>query len=130
MEIRAEFCRETGADPDVLWLDLGCSMLEMLIGLSRRLSYEAEGSAFAWFWKMVDNLGLYNYTDDIYEISIAEEVDEALDRINDRTYEWDGRGGLFPLDDAMKDQRTTELWYQKEAYLLEHDRVEQGPSAA
>lgn len=123
-DLRIEFLQETGyrlADPFGLWFDLECSVLEMVVAISRRAAFEDEslGLPVEWFWRLVHNLGLDGYTDDVFEISIQEEVEEVLDRLNRRTYQFDGQGGLFPLRHATQDQRTVELWTQMSAYLLE-----------
>lgn len=104
-------------DPD--WLRLGCSMLELLIGLSRRLAFEDDGKPRDWFWVMVQNLNLKQYTDQ--SPLPVKTVDDALQRVIWRTYNPDGIGGLFPLMGAFDDQRRIELWYQLSAYLLEDD---------
>lgn len=102
------------------WLDLGCSMLEMLIALARRLAFEAEGLTRDWFWHLIDNIGLQHYNDAYFtELNYQEDVDGKLDEIIWRTYAPDGSGGLFPLRHPQEDQRDVELWYQLSAYLLE-----------
>lgn len=116
--LRLEFVTEQGVEgvrPD--WFDIGCSMLEMLVGLSRRLSFEAGGEPREWFFQLVENLGLYDLTDNkhIHE----REVDRVLERVIWRNYEPDGNGGLFPLKYADRDQREIEIWYQMNSYLLE-----------
>ena len=117
-ELRYEFVdSEQLEDVDLNWVHLGCSMLELLVGLSRRLAFEAEGQPRDWFWHLMENLGLCEYNDS-YRYS-EEGVDEILDRIIWRTYRRDGHGGLFPLRRAKKDQRLIELWYQLSAYVLE-----------
>lgn len=117
-DLRDEFVEKYelyDVDPD--WMSLGCSMLEMLIGLSRRLSFEDDGPVDWWFWCLMRNLNLRGFTDNTqFDI---EDVDEVLDTVIWRTYEPDGRGGLFPLDDPEEDQREVEIWYQLSAYLLE-----------
>ena len=128
LELRIQWVKETHQDdPDREWLELSCSVLEMLIALSDRLTFEAGGSTGPWFWKLVENLGLKQYTDDIYEISIEEEVDEVLDRLINRTYERDGSGGLFPVRQDPRDQRKVEILYQMSSYLLENDFINIGP---
>lgn len=117
--LRCEFLEDLGldeedTDPD--WMHLGCSMLEMLIGLSRRLSFQGEGEPRDWFWTLVDNLGL-RYDD--RKRFPAARVEEVLDNVIWRTYRPDGVGGLFPLKHPDRDQRDVELWYQLSAYLLE-----------
>ena len=92
-------------------------MLEMLIGLSRRLSFEVERRPKWWFWHLLKNIGLENYSDDVP--FTQQEVDETLDAVIWRTYSPSGDGGLFPLDNPPTDQREVELWFQLNAYLLE-----------
>ena len=103
-----------------LFMDLDCSMLEMLIALSDRVAFQTDERLEGWFWRFMHNLGCFErYSDDLYEISIEEEVEEALTRVIRRTYSADGTGGLFPLRQAEHDQRKIELWYQMSAYILE-----------
>lgn len=117
--LRCEFIEDLGldeSDVDPDWMDLGCSMLEMMIGLSRRLSFQDEGEPCDWFWILVNNLDL-RYSD--RNKFPAEAVEEVLDNVIWRTYEPDGKGGLFPLRHPDRDQRDVELWYQLNSYLLE-----------
>lgn len=116
--LRYEFVENANLDPDSNWLELGCSMLEMLIGLSRRCEFEDDMPAADWFWALMDNIGLRGFTD--RGGWSEQDVDEILDDVIWRTYEPDGRGGLFPLLDAQEDQREVELWYQMSEYLLEN----------
>ena len=116
--LRDEFLDDEGiydVDPD--WMEQGCSMLEMMIGLSRRLAFEAGGEPREWFFELLDNLGLSTYND--AEQFDEDRVDEAIDPVIWRTYGRDGTGGLFPLQHPKKDQREVEIWYQMNAYLLE-----------
>jgi hypothetical protein len=119
LELRAEFLhRGRMKHVDREWETLGCSCLEMMIGLSRRLSFEAEGEPREWFWIMIDNLGLTRFDDDLYD---EEAVEEILTIFVYRQYLPDGQGGLFPLQVPHQDQREVDLWYQMNAYLLELD---------
>lgn len=121
-DLRLEFLDSTGLqDVDPSWMHLGCSMLEMLIGLSKRLSFEGEGSVKDWFWELLENVELEQCTDTRYNEQMEAYVDMVLDRIIWRTYDRSGKGGLFPLQHSIRDQRKLELWYQLCAYLLEHD---------
>jgi hypothetical protein len=115
--LRYEWIEECDISPDQDWLEDGCSFLEMMIGLSRRLAFEAEGQPSTWFWHLIGNLELQHCTDrPLYDQS---EVDERLDDVIWRTYEPDGRGGLFPMRNSKHDQRDVELWYQMNEYLLD-----------
>lgn len=119
-ELRHEFADDEHIeDIDPEWLDLGCSMLEMLIGLSRRLSFQTDGESRVWFWQLIDTLGLLD-CNDRSDFSFTR-VDEILNTVIWRTYNPDGHGGLFPLHNATKDQREVEIWYQMCAYLIEHE---------
>lgn len=121
-ELRLEFLDSTRHpldDPRGLWREIGCSVFEMLIALSRRAAFESEGTDLEWFWRFMHNLELDEYSDAVYEISIDEEVTEVLDRLINRTYRRNGEGGLFPLRHSRRDQRKVELWYQMSSYLLE-----------
>jgi hypothetical protein len=118
-DLRSEFLdSENIENVDPVWMRLGCSMLEMMIGLSRRLSFEAGGEPRTWFWKLMENIRL-DHCNDAQKIDELA-VDDQLDRVIWRTYRRNGRGGLFPLNKTRDDQRNVEIWYQLSAYLLEN----------
>ena len=118
--LRVEFVEEEeGGQYDRNWMELECSVLEMLIALSRRLAFEAGDSDFEWFWRLVENLDLIWVTDNEYDNGPADIVDETLHRLIFRKYDSDGRGGLFPLSKPTENQRNVEIFYQMAAYLLE-----------
>lgn len=120
-ELREEFLNDTAAERNYEWMNEGCSFLEMLIALSRRCAFETDEDPFEWFWILVDNLGLRPFVDEEYSEDYLVDVDVVLDRVINRTYEPDGRGGLFPLKSPSVDQREVELWYQMGAYLMENN---------
>lgn len=119
-DLRYEFFEAEGIEPtkrDSHWLNLGCSMLEFLIALSRRAEFESDQDAKTWFWELLQNLDLHEMNDRV-EID-QDYVEEILDRVIWRTYDYNGDGGLFPLLYPEEDQRKVELWYQLSAYILE-----------
>lgn len=122
-DLRYEFIDECHVDANRDWLGIGCSVLEMLIGLSRRLAFEDEGESRDWFWHILGNVDLRRINDRFYdeqrEEKIIKVINNTIDRIIWRTYNEDGNGGLFPLRHPTEDQRDVELWYQMSAYLLE-----------
>lgn len=127
-DLRNEFVEQGDIrNADVVWMEIDCSMLEMIIALARHASFQAEGSPLEWFWKILDNLSLYKYTDDTYTEVVRREVADALDKVNNRTYDRNGVGGLFPLVNAHEDQRKVELWYQMASYLLEGENTSHRP---
>jgi hypothetical protein len=119
-DLRYEFIEETGERPDPAWMDLGCSMLEMLIALSRRASFETGEEPAKWFWRFIANLGLTEFTDSHFTTVAGLAVNDAMDAVIYRTYDHTGAGGLFPLREATEDQRRVEIWYQMAAYLTEN----------
>lgn len=89
----------------------------MLIGLSRRLAFEAGGDVPSWFWHLMDNLNLRAYNDQNYDEFQAGVVEEIVNKVIWRTYDENGNGGLFPLRCTSNDQRQVEIWYQLSEYL-------------
>lgn len=117
-ELRSEWLAGSGDKMvDADWLELGCSFLELLIGLSRRLAFEANNDSASWFWHLIDNLGLLGYNDaSQFNVKDVEDITSAVIW---RTYDRYGNGGLFPLRRSRKDQRQVEIWYQLGEYLLQ-----------
>lgn len=103
------------------WMLLGCSVLEMLIGLSRRLAFEGGGEPAGWFWLLMHNLTLDGMDDERFDLMDPTIVDDIVQRLVWRQYNWDGKGGLFPLQFPNRDQREVEIWYQMQAWLLENE---------
>lgn len=117
LDLRNEWVALNDIRVDHEWMIRDCSFLEIVISLSRRLAFEGEGHPPVWFWHLLGNLGLQECTDrSKYN---QEWVDEVLDTVIQRTYEPNGRGGLFPLRYPKHDQREVELWYQMNEYLLD-----------
>lgn len=115
LDLRAEFTG--GPHHDVN--DKGVSVLEIIVGLSRRLEFNAEGNAKDWAWTLIGNIGLDKMKD---PLRIVDEniIDEVLDQLIWRTYDRDGQGGFFPLAEPQEDQTKLEIWYQMSAYIYEN----------
>ena len=109
LELRVEFMYECDVPDNPEWRAQGCSVLEMLIAFSRRAEFDTEIPAKEWFWEFLDNLGLKNCNDADIELA---DVEEILDTFIWRTYDANGYGGLFPIEDTPNDQREIEIWYQ------------------
>lgn len=119
VELRTEFLTREDWPQDSFtdeWLSLECSMLEMLIALSRRLSFVGGGASLDRFWQILHNIGLDKFNDLAYD---GDYVAFACHRINNRTYDANGNGGLFPLKNTDIDQRGVEIWYQLNSYVME-----------
>ena len=117
IDIRKEFLIASFLPKNTSWSHIACSVLEMLIGLSRRAEHVSDFSSREWFWIFLENLGLSDLNDT--KSNITDEVNQVLDIFIWRTYDYNGHGGLFPLNNPSKDQRKVELWYQFSEYISE-----------
>lgn len=119
--LRLRFLEDEGlpvdVDPD--WMAMGCSFLELMVGLAVRLEFEADGRVHYWFWNLMSNIGLDGYHD---RTRLPKtHIDNVLEDVIFRNYSPAGEGGFFPLRNPQKDQRTVELWEQLSAYVLERE---------
>jgi hypothetical protein len=96
------------------------TIFEVLVALAIRAEYMVDRPRKVWFLIFLRNLGLSRYTDDVIRTADKRRINLVLNRFNDRTYWWNGRGGLFPLKDGRTDQREIELWYQMSEYINEN----------
>lgn len=114
-------------DVEINWLQIECSVFELLAALAIGASYNSIGEPGEWFMKFLDNLQVLNYNDASYNQVAFEEVDLILEQLINRTYDKTGAGGLFPLNHAKNDQTNVTLWYQLSAYLLEGEYLDRSP---
>jgi hypothetical protein len=128
LELRVEFCHQQNIPMDRVSAFLTksrpnppCSFLEVLIGLSRRLAFNAGGRANGWAWVLLHNLELHRITDPVGRAK-ERRADGIMEKCIWRKYDPDGRGGFFPLESADEDQRQVEIWYQMAAYINEGQR--------
>jgi|RhiMethySRZTD1v2_1073278.scaffolds.fasta_scaffold50445_2 hypothetical protein len=94
------------------------SVLEILIAVSRRTAFICGGIAEEWAWNLLENLKLNKASDPLGRGKL-NRIDETLEALIWRTYEYNGRGGFFPLRDPKEDQTKVEIWFQMNAYALE-----------
>lgn len=113
LDVRRQFTEETG-----LRVEGACGVLEVLIGISRRLEFMAEGDAAGWAWQLLCNLELHKLSDPVGRRK-AIRAEEILEALVWRTYSPDGTGGFFPLAWPEEDQRKVEIWYQMAFYVDE-----------
>lgn len=95
-----------------------CSTLEVIVALSRRLAFAAQGEPGWWAWKLLSNLHLDKMKDPVSRRKQIQ-VDDILETLIWRTYNWDGEGGFFPIAHPRDDMKKVEIWYQMSAYLEE-----------
>lgn len=123
IELRYTFGREKEY-PDALiasYLDVRpCRVLEMMVALAHRCddqimySFDEGDRTWKWFWEMIENLGLADMTDRVYDQRI---VDRVIDTFMEKDYAPNGEGGLFAIQDCNVDMRDLEIWYQMHLYL-------------
>lgn len=114
IDLRKEFWGESHA-----MLDVGASILEVLVALSRRAAWViSDIEAPDWAWIFVKNLRLDRYSDPLTSRK-DRRIEEILEAFVWRNYAPNGDGGLFPLKETELDQRKVELWYQMHAYINE-----------
>lgn len=127
-DLRYFFCEETGYDLDDLNLAVGdsCTVLEMLIAFADLIANKELGDAEKgdrtpdWFWRMVKNLGLLDYPGEYLPLELRLEVTTIIQNWLNRSINYDGSGGLFPLKNPPGDERKVEFLYQMRAYLNEN----------
>lgn len=122
ISMRNRFALENGRDYDDSDPEKVCSVLEMLVALCIRVEREIMGRPGddhpeKWFWTIIDNLDLAEYTDDNFE---ADLVDHKVRRFLARNYNPDGSGGAFPIRNCRRDLRKADIWAQMNAWLVQN----------
>lgn len=120
VSLRYRFALEYGFYDTPDCLNGPCSVLEMMVALAVRCEEDIMDDPHVgnrtgqWFWTMITNLGLGSMTDDRFDETF---VYETIERLLDRQYEPDGRGGLFRVRYCDIDLRGVEIWRQMCWYL-------------
>lgn len=117
IDLRSEFLDIRGGGEINL---SGATFLEVLIALSRRMAFIADGGhrSSQWAWVLLKNVRLHKFSDPLTP-QRAARVDEILHDLVWRNYSPDGRGGFFPLQSPDVDQTKIEIWHQLNAYVSE-----------
>lgn len=114
LDLRRDFFEDYGLDLNrrsIEFDELECSIFEMILALSERISYQSGGSTREWVLIITENLGVR---------SGRVHPRTAARILNRREYAENGKGGMFPLMYPRQDQKEVEIWYQMSAYLVEH----------
>lgn len=94
------------------------SFLELIISLAMRIDLDFMreinqiDNTRIYFWVLVRNLGILEYDDENWGEDAIISVVNRLNVVQDRKYDFDGNGGLFPLENAEMDQRNVQIWNQ------------------
>lgn len=119
VNLRRRFIFETSVGrPDHEWMVEQCSFLEMLISLAETFGFQMDLSRSEAFWHMMRNLGFDESYSDQSNFD-PRDAEAILNRVIWRKYEYNGSGGIFPLEEPDRDQREVELIYQLYKYALE-----------
>jgi hypothetical protein len=124
-QLRDVFCREYDIYLRAELDSAEVSMLELTVSLAMRCEsmmtdIDNNLTLSEWFWMLLNNVELDKFINtSYYNYGGEEKVDQILNIIIDRKYTRLGKGGLFPLKNAKKDQRKVELWYQMCYFLVE-----------
>ncbi|MDR2395826.1 MAG: hypothetical protein LBD57_04435 [Endomicrobium sp.] len=134
-QLRKDYRNTIAKNPESIDIsEKTCNLLEMFIALSRRMEYNLFGinklvsNSRECVFLFLCNLGLDCFSDQWIGGITSErrlagvefEIKVILNTFLNRTYEFDGTGGLFPLNRPKEDQREVEIWYQMHAYLNEN----------
>lgn len=98
---------------------LPCSMLEMMISLSKHISdtmddYETGEKTHKYFWYMVKSLGLDFMYDDEFD---PDYVKLKIEKFIKKDYCPNGKGSLFYVKNATCDMRKLQIWIQACTYM-------------
>lgn len=128
LELRNHFASVSNVSNEKFIQDIGytsCSMLEMMVALSLRMedimADQVGNRTNIWFKRMLYSLGLYEMTDDNFN---QEYIMNCINKFKNVDYEYNGKGGLFTLNQPTQDIRKLEIWNQMNLYIVELDSME------
>lgn len=125
LALRDEFAMEVGIQP-YFWrgyLPDWCTVLEMMVALAEACEDRLMGDpdfgdrTHIWFWIMMNKLDLDSFTDVRFNEDCVEKI---INRVLERSFQPDGKGGLFGRLKHGGDMRDIEWWYQLNYYINEH----------
>lgn len=103
-------------------LDGPCTVLEMMVALAIRCESDIMqdddlgNRTYLWFWEMIQNLGLFGFSDDRFDEVAWSQLDWVIGRMLDRLYTPDDWVGcLWPIPGS--DFREVEVWQQMNWYI-------------
>ena len=114
--LRSKYAYETSMNDDDVRLG-PCTVLEMLIALAGHMEDQLTCDVETWFWTLIGNLCLDQFTDDNYD---ARGVEYLVDTWLNRKYEPNGAGSIFPLKEYTGDCRNLDIWSQMNAWINEN----------
>ena len=128
MQLRVEFMQAHGSLGSATNRG-ACTMLEFFIAIARRMSFLMYGNnnmhrTAYYFWRIMANLNLLKLDNDKWDYLNGDFfVGDAVWRVQNRDFDYNGNGGMFPLRCPKEDQREVEFWYQMQAWLGENCEI-------
>lgn len=125
IDLRLQFAQECGysnSDIEACFDSNSCSIFEMIVALAIKIENQMSDPDYGdrtnqWIWTMIISLDLGPMSDLHFD---KEEVDYKLEKFIHREYRYDGKGGLFTINNADEDVRDIEIWVQAMWYLNEN----------
>ena len=107
-------------------LDFGvANVLEVLIGISKRIEFQLFGTQYfdEWdyvniFWELIDNLGFSEMFGDISRYTF-DEIRQNVTHFLDRDYFRHKNGNIFKFKNEPKDLRKLNIWTQMGLFIRE-----------
>lgn len=104
------------------WAQASPTVLEVLLGISRRWNYYFEGPTQMYFGHLFRNLGLDRFPGSVIGPANQERIRAICDEWMARQFQPNGLGSPFPVQHALDliDFRSVDIWGQMNAYSAEH----------
>lgn len=103
-----------------------CTVLEWLLGMAIRceksvMYNEYEGDrTMLWFWSMLDNIGISEFTNDVWNVSSSQIIRDIINDILARNVSYDGAGGPFPIANPYEDMSKVDWWRMMNIWISEN----------
>lgn len=101
-----------------------CSVLEMMLGLCRRMETDIMGCdpdygnrTYIWFSSMLESLGIEYMDDDHFDEEVVEDI---VSKCLHRQFKRNGAGSFFMIPKTTHDLRNVEIWYQAMWWLNDY----------
>lgn len=125
IDLRYRFGYDSGICDAIIAEELDyrlASVLEVMVALAIRIEndimsdYNYGDRTCVWFTEMLKSLQLMDMSNNNYN---EQYIDNCVSKLLSRTYDYNGKGGLFTVNDPPEDMRKTDIWNQMTWFLNE-----------